>query len=112
MISVDVKVIHRAFGAGVITAVNGKYITVSFEIGEKSFVYPDAFEKFLTLEDGTVSEEIASDLTLAKTEKNKLKEKKAQENMHSMKHGIVIPGKETAPGGDEDEYKNSDSEDN
>ena len=32
--------------------------------------------------------------------------------MHSMKHGIVIPGKETAPGGDEDEYKNSDSEDN
>lgn len=40
---------HLTFGEGVILSLEGKYITVNFggDIGEKTFVYPDAFEKYL-----------------------------------------------------------------
>ena len=31
MIRVDLQVMHKSFGLGVITAINGKYITVKFE---------------------------------------------------------------------------------
>ncbi len=114
MISVDLQVKHKTFGVGVITAIDGKYITVRFESCEKNFVYPDAFEKFLTLADGTVTEDILSDLSRAKNEKEIIREKKNLENVYSMTHGIVIPGKEiTTDSDDEDSsFKNGDSEDN
>ncbi len=108
MVSVDLKVRHKAFGIGEIVAVNGKYMTVRFEVGDKNFVYPDAFERFLTLEDGSVSEDILADLAASKDEKARIAESKHRENMHSMTHGIVIPGKE--PVQDNDEDKNSDDE--
>ena len=46
MILENLEVLHKAFGSGVITATNGKYITVKFESASKTFVYPDIFEKF------------------------------------------------------------------
>lgn len=114
MIGVDLQVKHKTFGIGVITAVNGKYITVKFESCEKNFVYPDAFEKFLTLADGTVTEDILADLSRSKNEKEVIREKKNLENVYSMTHGIVIPGKETSSDSDEDEssFKNGENEDN
>ncbi len=44
---------HSNFGTGTITTLDGKYLTVDFgaEVGEKTFVYPDAFAKFLTYND-------------------------------------------------------------
>ena len=114
MVSVDLQVRHKAFGLGVITKINGKYITVRFDDCEKNFVYPDVFEKFLTLADGTVSDDILSDLASSKSEKEKVREKKRLENVHSMTHGIVIPGKESSSDSDDDDssFKSGDSDDN
>ncbi len=94
MIFEDLDVFHKAFGAGKIISKNGQYITVKFESIEKVFVYPDIFEKFLTLADGTVSEEILEDLATVKAAKQKIIDKKTEENVRAMTRGIVIPGKE------------------
>ena len=90
----NLKVKHRAFGEGVVVSAQGKYITVKFENANKVFVYPDIFEKFLTLEDGTVSETILNDLAVSKEAKKQIQDKKHEENLRAMTKGIVIPGKE------------------
>ena len=72
------------------------------------FVYPDAFEKFLTLADGTVSDEIKAELAQSNDRKQMILNKKNEENMRSMTHGIVIPGKEgNGENEEEDSYKNN-----
>ncbi len=107
MILENLQVKHKAFGEGVVIATSGKYFTVKFETAEKVFVYPDIFEKFLTLIDGTVSEEITSDLSAAKEAKQQIQNKKDEENLRAMTRGIVIPGKENANvDSEEDEYRN------
>lgn len=113
MILENVNVLHKAFGKGTVVSVNGKYFTVKFESVQKVFVYPDIFEKFLTLDDGSVSPEIYADLASVKDFKQKELDKKNEENLHAMTRGIVIPGKEIVPNeGEEEEgrFKNSDSE--
>jgi hypothetical protein len=106
----NLEVKHKAFGNGVISAVQGKYITVKFESAEKVFVYPDIFEKFLTLSDGTVSEEILADLGRANAVKKQIQDKKNEENLRAMMKGIVIPGKEITVGETEDEENRNKSE--
>ena len=107
MICDNTQVKHKTFGLGTVTVMSPKYFSVCFADGvKKSFVYPDAFEKFLTLEDGSVSEEILADLAVSRAKKQSVKDKKVQENLHSMMHGIVIPGKETS--GDNDDEESSD----
>jgi len=103
MVFENLKVRHKKFGIGVVVAKEGKYMVIAFEDCRKNFVYPDAFEKFLTLEDGTVSEEILADLAAANSIKAELEEQKQKERIYSMTHGIVIPGKEMAPDGEDDE---------
>ena len=114
MVFDNLEVVHSTFGPGVIVSKDGKYITVKFQSAEKKFVYPDSFEKYLKLSDGTVSEEIMADLAIANAEKQRVIDKKNQENLHSMTHGIVIPGKETIGDGDEEDnrFKNNIDEDN
>ena len=99
----NLEVKHKAFGAGVIVSKNGKYITVKFADVEKVFVYPDIFEKFLTLADGGISEDIVKDIEAAKAEKQNILNKKNEENMRAMTHGIVIPGKEAGNAESDDE---------
>ena len=94
MVFENLKIKHKTFGDGIVMAVNGKYITASFGSIEKKFVYPDAFENFLTLSDGTVSQEILEDIKTAKMAKQVIIDKKNEENRRAMTHGIVIPGKE------------------
>ena len=105
MLLENLEVLHKAFGKGTIVAVNGKYITVKFENATKIFVYPDIFEKFLTLADGSVSEEIKADLNAVKEEKQRELDKKNEENLRAMTRGIVIPGKENL-GNDSDDEEN------
>lgn len=109
MVFTDLQVKHNKFGIGTIVSKDGNYIKVKFESAEKSFVYPDAFEKFLTLADGTVSDEILADLAVSNERKARILAEKHEENMRSMTHGIVIPGKEGTPESEEEEsgYKNS-----
>ncbi len=113
MVSVNLEVNHKAFGRGIITSQNGKYITVRFDSTQKTFVYPDAFSSFLTLADGTVSEEIFADIEAAKREKQAIADKKNQENLLAMQKGIVIPGKEGAISEQDEEenrFKNQEPE--
>ena len=112
MVLENLEVQHRVFGKGVITEKAGKYITVKFDACQKTFVYPDAFEKFLTLADGTVSDDIKSDIALANDWKQQIINKKNEENMRSMTHGIVIPGKENAQLDSDDDESSSKSADN
>ena len=109
MVFVGLEVKHKTFGLGSIVDINGKYIKVKFESVEKNFVYPDSFEKFLTLADGTVSDDILADLAVSNDQKARILAEKQEENMRSMIHGIVIPGKEGTPENEEEEsgYKNS-----
>lgn len=108
LLNLEVK--HKAFGPGIIEAVNGKYITVGFEAASKVFVYPDVFEKYLTLADGTVSAEIEADLAAAKDAKKQILDKKHEENLRAMTKGIVIPGKEIVAGEDSDDENRQKSE--
>ena len=105
MVFDNLAVRHKSFGVGRVVSYDGKYMTVKFDTAEKVFVYPDAFEKFLTLEDGSVSEEISEDLKATKIVKQQIIDKKKAENIYSMLKGIVIPGKENL--GDFDEESSS-----
>lgn len=109
----NMEVLHKSFGKGTVVSVNGKYFTVKFESCAKTFVYPDIFEKFLTLADGSVSDEIRRDLDSAKAQKQIELDKKNEENLRAMTRGIVIPGKENVNNdSDEDEgrFKNNEQE--
>ena len=112
MVFDNLQVKHKVFGIGIVTASDGKYMKIKFGDAYKSFVYPDSFEKFLTLADGTVSEEILQDLAKVSAEKQRIIDRKLAENLHSMKHGIVIPGKEINPELDDEEgnYKSTEPE--
>ena len=111
MIFDNLAVRHKSFGVGNVISYDGKYMTVKFDSAQKVFVYPDAFEKFLTLEDGSVSDEISEDLKATKLVKQQIIDKKNAENIHSMLKGIVIPGKENLnPEGDEEEGRSGEQE--
>ena len=105
----NLEVKHKSFGNGVIVSSQGKYITVKFEAVTKTFVYPYIFEKFLTLADGSVSDEILADLECANRVKQQIQDKKNEENVRAMTKGIVIPGKEInlTEGEDEEGHQKS-----
>ena len=108
MIFENLQVRHKSFGVGTVIANDGKYIKVKFENAEKNFVYPDSFEKFLTLADGTVTDEILADIAASNEKKAKILAAKHEENVRAMTHGIVIPGKEgNAESEEEESYKNN-----
>ena len=50
---------HNVWGEGTIVAQADSVITVSFSFGDKKFVFPDAFECFLTTDDEALLEKIA-----------------------------------------------------
>ena len=97
MILENLAVQHTKFGVGTVASFDGNYMTVRFGAVEKVFVYPDAFEKFLTVAGGTLPEDIVADLARSKEKKLAIQNAKDEENLRSMTHGIVIPGKENVP---------------
>ena len=107
MIFLNLEVKHKSFGNGVVVSQNGKYMTVKFDTVQKIFVYPDAFESFLTLADGTVSEEIMLDIQATRNAKQAIIQRKNEENIRAMQKGIVIPGKDgvIAMNDENQEYK-------
>lgn len=94
MVRENLEIKHKSFGIGTVVAVTGKYMTVRFGSADKKFVYPDAFENYLTLADGSISDEIKSDIKAANEAKQAILNKKNEENLRAMTKGIVIPGKE------------------
>ena len=49
---------HGTFGKGIVTGWNDTTITICFSSGEKKFLYPDAFSKFLYLKNDAMQREI------------------------------------------------------
>ena len=110
MVLNSLQVKHKAFGVGIVVDHIGSYITVKFDTAEKKFVYPDVFEKYLTLADGTVPEEISVDIEASKRAKQLIIDRRNAENANAMNRGIVIPGKEPSREGENDENRYKDEE--
>ena len=111
MVFENLQVKHKSFGDGTVIEYDGKYMSVKFTSAVKKFVYPDAFENFLSLVDAAYSSEVANDIAVAKKAKQDIIDKKHEENLRAMTKGIVIPGKEFSAGdSDEDESKSGEAE--
>ena len=66
---VGMKVKHKVFGAGTVTAyeeandgTKSSYVTVEFSSKTSKFLYPDAFGKFITVEDEEANAKITSEV--------------------------------------------------
>lgn len=110
MVFDNLEVRHKAFGAGIVREKQGRYLTVEFGSAVKKFVYPDVFDSFLTLSDGTVPEEVRADIAETKKQKQSILDKKNEENLRAMTRGIVIPGKEAVQENEEEERRFKEAE--
>jgi len=73
---------HKVFGTGTVTALTDEVVTVSFYGVERRFIYPDAFEKFLTFScqelQTHIEEEILKRAIIAKRQKKYEQEQRAR----------------------------------
>ena len=65
----DQKVMHKAFGTGVVTEQTDSLVTITFNVGEKKFQYPTAFKQFLVLCDSSLQENIIEEINAMEREK-------------------------------------------
>ena len=84
---------HTAFGKGVVTEQKGNIITVQFSQGEKRFLYPDAFQKFLTLRDEQAAETVDTLLQEQKDQQEAdlqamMAEQERQQKIHNFKISV------------------------
>lgn len=100
----NAKVTHNAFGTGLVSAFEGGVITICFfDHGEKKFIYPDAFDKFLKMCDpaleAIVSADLSSKTAEIEAEKARLEQKCAEEAKHLavQKAQKAAPKKKAAP---------------
>lgn len=63
---INTKVKHKTFGMGIVSAFDGKHLSVQFSSKFCKFVYPDAFEKFLEAESAEIQQAIRDDITAQK----------------------------------------------
>lgn len=68
---VNKQVTHKSFGKGNVVNYNDSYIKIHFKSGKKRFVFPDAFEKYLTFID-----QGAADMVRTKIQKKEIERKK------------------------------------
>ena len=83
---------HRSLGEGTVEKVDGKYLSIRFGCGVKTFVYPDTFGKFLAAADPAFAEQVERDLAAGRSEKEK-KDARRREEAKCFSAGIVIPGR-------------------
>lgn len=72
---------HGTFGKGIVTDWNDATITINFSAGEKKFIYPDAFSKFLHLKNDALQREVQK--LLDKREAAKKAERQALQELHT-----------------------------
>ena len=70
---IGAAVSHGRFGRGTIETVEDRYVTIAFDRdhAEKTFQYPDAFEKFIKAEDPAVNKIVKRDLQTAIAQREK-----------------------------------------
>lgn len=71
------KVKHRIWGSGVVTSQTETTIEIEFSIGMKKLQYPEAFEKFVVVEDADIQKDILDNVR----EKKALEEKQKSEKV-------------------------------
>jgi hypothetical protein len=80
----DKQVIHKTFGKGSVVKYSDSYIKIGFPSGNKEFIFPDAFEKYLTFIDqkaaNLVEKMLKERRNKYKKEKQELKKLKALRN--------------------------------
>jgi len=90
----QISVRHIRYGTGTVLRCESGMITVAFpEAGEKQFVFPDVFEKFLRAEDPDCAAEIAEAIILKKAEEDALR--REQEELHKALAASRAPTKGT-----------------
>lgn len=67
----DKKVTHKSFGNGTVVKHTDSYIEIQFNLGNKSFIYPDAFESYLSLSDEIANESVNKIIQEKVIERNK-----------------------------------------
>lgn len=60
---------HSKFGKGIVTDWKDTIITVCFDIGEKKFIYPEAFANFLILQNDVIQKQIQTILDAREAKK-------------------------------------------
>jgi len=85
---------HKTLGEGKVEKVEGRYLSIRFTCGVKTFVYPDTFGKFLVAADPACAEQVERDLAAGRSEKEKNDALRREEAKY-FSHGIVIPGRGT-----------------
>lgn len=76
---INEKITHTVFGKGTIIDHTDSFITIDFDDDIKKFVYPDAFSKFLTLNDENLAESLDEVLSVRKKEQEALAKQRAEE---------------------------------
>lgn len=84
---------HTAFGKGIVTGQEDHVIIVTFPQGEKRFLYPDAFQKFLTLHNEEAAEQVDSLLRQRRDRRDEklqaiLEEQERQQKIHHFKVSV------------------------
>ena len=70
------KVKHRIWGSGVVTSQTETTIEIEFSIGVKKLQYPEAFEKFVVVEDADIQKDILDNVREKKILEEKEKSKR------------------------------------
>ena len=100
---------HRAFGSGVIEELSGNVVTVNFKKGDKKFIYPDAFETFLKLEDEESMAKICKimDAREKRIEAKRNEVRKREETSRKIRSLKIVPNSHTVFSMDEQELQES-----
>lgn len=72
-------VIHKSFGIGKVIEQDGNYLTITFQGGEKKFLYPDAFRGFLQASDDTVDKAVREDISYIEAEKARIRKEQEEQ---------------------------------
>lgn len=83
---------HKTLGAGTVENSDGKYLTVRFSVGVKTFVYPAAFREYLTASDPALAAEIEAAIQAWDAERERAEARRREEKRY-LTRGVVIPGK-------------------
>ncbi len=74
------QVTHKVFGKGKIIKCCDSYIKIDFPSGNKKFVFPDAFETYLTLTDQEAAKMVQKKKEKCEKEEQKLRELRAEQS--------------------------------
>ncbi|MBN6206422.1 hypothetical protein JYK21_08155 [Ralstonia pickettii] len=81
---IDKQVVHKSFGKGNIIDQDDKFITINFKTESKKFIYPDAFGKYLTLEDRDAAQSLKKVITKIEVEQEKLEKQREAEKAQKL----------------------------